>query len=113
MLCNQLHINLSKCTYMHFLHRYNHEERLSCARTREYNTNSELTLKICDSKLKKVDKVKFLGVIIDDKLSWEAQIDYLETKLKSSLIMIKRIRKYIPKSEYLKIYNALFMSHLT
>ena len=27
--------------------------------------------------------------------------------------MIKRICRYIPKSEYLKIYNALFMSHLT
>ena len=27
--------------------------------------------------------------------------------------MIKRIKSYIPKTEYLKIYNALFMSHLS
>ena len=27
--------------------------------------------------------------------------------------MIKRIIKFIPKAEYMKIYNALFQSHLT
>ena len=27
--------------------------------------------------------------------------------------MIKRIHKYIPKSEYMNLYNALFMSHMT
>ena len=29
------------------------------------------------------------------------------------MVVIKRIKKYIPESEYLNIYNALFMSHLT
>ena len=38
---------------------------------------------------------------------------YLENKLKSSLVVIKRIIKYIPKSQYMKIYNSLFISHLT
>ena len=111
MISNQLHINMSKCTYMHFRPGYNNEERQSCARTRMYNP--DLALKLDGIKIKKVDKVKFLGVIIDDKLNWEAQIDHLENKLKCSIIMIKRIRKYIPKSEYLRIYNALFVSHLT
>ena len=66
-----------------------------------------------EKKEKKVDKIKFLGVIIDDKPSWEPHIQHLETKLKSSIIMIKRIRRYIPSPEYLKIYNALFASHIT
>ena len=111
MLSNQLHINMNKCVYMHFRPTHNKEERLSCARTRVYN--SEPTLKLLGTKLKKVDKVKFLGVIIDDKLNWESHIEHLETKLLSSIIMIKRIIKFIPKSEYMKIYNALFQSHLT
>ena len=33
-------------------------------------------------------------------------------KLLSSIITIKRIIKFIPKSEYMKIYDALFKSHL-
>ena len=45
--------------------------------------------------------------------SWEAHIRFLEEKLNSCIVMIKRIRKYVPQTEYLKIYNALFMSHLS
>ena len=111
MLSNQLHINIGKCSYMYFRPRHAKEERQTCARARVFG--SELTLKLCGIKLKRVDKVKFLGIIIDDQLNWEAQIDHLESKLNSSIVMIKRIKRYIPNSEYLKIYNALFMSHLT
>ena len=88
MIANQLHINMSKCTYMHFRPRYNNEERQTCARVRPYK--SELNITVCGQKLKKVDRVKFLGVIIDDKLNWEAHIDYLQTKLNSCMVIIKR-----------------------
>ena len=111
MTHNQLHINTSKSVYMHFRPHLNREERLSCARTREYG--SVKSLKIACYKLKKVDKVKFLGVIIDDKLSWEAQVEHLKEKLNSSIVVIKRIKKFIPESEYLKLYNALFKSHIS
>ena len=66
-----------------------------------------LSLKLCNKKLKKVSKVKFLGVIIDEKLKWEDHIDHLQQKLKLSIVMIKRIKKFMPKNEYLKLYNAL------
>ena len=75
---------------------------------------ANLIVKILGSeKLKKVDKVKFLGVIIDENLNWESHIDHLTQKLNSSIVMIKRIIKFIPKSEYMKIYDALFKSHLS
>ena len=57
--------------------------------------------------------VKFLGVIIDESLSWDYHIDYLKKKLLSSIVVIKRIKQFIPKSEYIEIYNALFTSHLS
>ena len=56
-------------------------------------------------KVKKVDKIKFLGVIIDDQLSWNDQIEHVENKLLST--------KFIPPSQYMKIYHSLFESHLT
>ena len=102
---------MGKCTYMHFRPRYSNEERKTCTRSRVFN--NEPNLKLFGKKLKKVDMVKFFGVIIDEKLNWESHIEYLKTKLKSSIIMIKRIKKFIPKSEYIKIYNALFLSHIT
>ena len=69
MTQNLLHKNLDKSVYMHFRPSYNASERLTCARTRPYG--SESIVKIAEHKLKKVDKVRFLGVTIDDKLSWE------------------------------------------
>ena len=110
MLANKLHINVSKCCYIHFqpnLSRAN----LTCARTRAYDR--ECSLLINNNKIKKVRSAKFLGVIIDEKLNWEAHIEHLEAKLNSCIIMIKRIKHCVPRSEYLKIYNALFMSHLS
>ena len=72
MVQNLLYINLAKSVYMHFRPCYNASERLTCARTRLYG--SESIVKIAEHKLKKVDKVRFLGVTIDDKLSWEPHI---------------------------------------
>ena len=110
MRTNLLHINMGKSVHMHFRPHLNANERKTCARIREYG--SEKVIKICNQKLKKVDKVKFLGVIIDDKLNWQPHIDHVTQKLNSSIVMIKRIIKFIPKSEYNKIYDALFKSHL-
>ena len=111
MFQNLLHINLDKSVYMHFRPNFNISERRTCARFRPYG--SEPVLKIAGHKLIKVDKVKFLGVIIDDKLNWEAHIEHLKAKLNLSIIMIKRIKKFIPKPEFKKIYDALFKSHLS
>ena len=108
MSSNLLHINMKKSVYMHFRPKMNHNERQTCARTR-----IEKCLKLCEHTLKKVTKTKFLGVIIDDKLTWDAQIDYLKEKLLSSIVVIKRIKKFIPECEYIKLYYALFQSHLS
>ena len=104
MYNNQLHINLTESAYMHFRPHFNQ----TCARTR-----IDKSLKLANYKLKRATKVKFLVVVIDDRLSWEPQIKQLKGKFLSSIVVIKRIRKFIPKDEYLKIYNALFKSHIS
>ena len=108
MYNNQLHINLTKSDYIHFRPHLNQSERQTCARTR-----TDKYLKLANYKLNRVTEVKFLTAVIDDRLSWEPQIKQLKGKLLSSIVVIKRIRKFIPKYEYLKIYNALFTSHIS
>ena len=66
-----------------------------------------------DKKVKKVDHVKFLGVVIDDELNWEDHVKHLKTKVCAAIVIIKRIKRYIPKSKYINIFNSLFMSHLS
>ena len=111
MKVNQLHINLSKCAHMYFRPNLNNNERNACARSNVYNASCILSLN--GKKVKKVDKIKFLGVIIDDQLSWNDQIEHVENKLLSTIALIKRIKKCIPPSQYMKIYHSLFESHLT
>ena len=89
---------MDKSVHMHFRPNLNTNKRLNCARVCEYG--NENVINIGNRKLKKVDKVKFIGIIIDDKLNWEPHIDHLAQKLNSSIIMIKPITKFIPNSEY-------------
>ena len=72
-----------------------------------------ITIAVNGQKIKQVDKVKFLGVIIDENLTWDDQIKHIENKLLATIVLIKRIKKFIPSSQYSKIYQSLFVSHLT
>ena len=107
MISNQLHINLTKSVYMHF----RPTRWFSAARIRPYG--SEFCLKLGNTPLNRVDRVKFLGVIIDDELNWEPQLEFLKSKLLASINIIKRIYKFIPKDEHINLYNSLFKSHLS
>ena len=110
MVLNQLHINASKSCYIHFKPNLSRAQQ-TCARAKVFDRNHCLYLG--ESKLLRVESTKFLGVVIDEQLNWEPHFNYLESKLNSCLVTIKRIKSYIPKCEYKNIYNALFMSHLT
>ena len=108
-LANELHINTGKSVHMYFRPHLSNEQRQTCARVRGHY----YSVKVNGKKLKQVDAVKFLGVIIDDKLSWEPQVEYIKQKLNASIMIIKRIRKFIPAKESMKLYDALFKSHLS
>ena len=106
MLSNQLHINKTKCNYMYF--RPSISNYQVCARSKEL-----LKLYINGKAIKQVASTKFLGVIIDEDLSWIPHIEHLNKKLKSCCGAIKRIKDYIPVSHYVSIYHSLFESHLS
>ena len=101
---------MGKCCYIHFRPKTTFK---SASRTRYSYSNFMPALWINGQKIPQVHSTKFLGIIIDDRLSWEDHVSHLENKLKSSLALIKRIIQYVPKSQYMNIYNSLFLSHLT
>ena len=73
----------------------------------------DLELMINGEPIEEVSSTKFLGVIIDNELTWQPHIDMLSRKLRSATGAIKRIRTSIPKECYKAIYYALFQSHLS
>ena len=81
---------------------------------RNFNTMLDDTLNLIlgQSTIKQVNETKFLGVNIDDKLSWQPHIKYLNTKLKCEIGKLNAIRNLIPPELYKNLYHTLFESHL-
>ena len=102
MLVNKLHINLGKLCYIKFGPISNITE----------TKLEDRLIKIGETPIKQVSETKFLGIIIDDKLSWNPQIQYLRRKLSSSISILNRIKDSIPILLHKHLYHTLFESHL-
>ena len=112
MKSNLLHINMTKCCFVHFQPKFTYDE--TCARTRPFTLGKDesRSIFINGQEIKKVSSTKFLGIIIDENLNWNAHRDHLVKKLRSTTGAISRIRKSIPSEYYKDIYSSLFESHL-
>ena len=69
-------------------------------------------VKIDDNEIPYVKETKFLGVIIDDELSWSPHIKNLTNRLKYHIGSINRIKDNIPSCLHKSLYHTLFESHL-
>jgi hypothetical protein len=104
MICNLLHINKKKCCYIYFSPK-------KCKNSNQNPVN--LQLSIDGTIIKRVRQAKFLGVTIDDQLSWKPHLELLNKKLKSACGRIYRIKNSLPESLHKLIYHTLFESHLS
>ena len=62
--------------------------------------------------IRRVKLVKYLGLWIDDNLTWEVQIDHICSKMAQNIGIIKRIRNFIPKEPLLTLYRTLVEPYL-
>ena len=74
--------------------------------------NSELEIYINERKIKPSKSIKYLGVHIDEYLSWDTQISELCIKLMRTNGALSRIRHYTPPDILQTLYHSLFGSHL-
>ena len=68
-------------------------------------------LKLNDSEIKRVGKVKSLSVIVDEGLKWKNQFKSSTGKL-AGLSSLKKLQNVLPQSKLCDVYRALFESHL-
>lgn len=59
------------------------------------------------------DSVKFLGVMVDPKLSWEQHINYICGKLAKNLFVLRNLSNLVNVNVLLLAYHALISSHMT
>ena len=74
---------------------------------------SNLKLNIHNQNIQKVNATKFLGVIIDDKLSWFNHVQYVETKISKGIGVIARLRKILQKSSLIPLYYSFIYPYLS
>ena len=106
MTLNKLHINMTKCCYMIFKPKTKQKHQ-------ESDVDDNPILMINDIPIKLVSSTKFLGVTIDDELSWDKHVTDLKRKLYYSLSTLSSIKNLVPKELIKDLYFTLFESHIS
>ena len=86
----------------------------SCAITigtqqRLKNQSDELTISIGDENLSMVETIKYLGVTIDDKLSWNQHVSNLCSKLSPKIELLRKLKHKLPSDQLITIYNLILI----
>ena len=63
--------------------------------------------------LERKDHVKYLGVIIDEHLSWKHHINYIALKISRNIGIISRLRHFVPLKTLLSIYNSVISPYIS
>ena len=96
---NKLSLNIDKTNYIIF-----HSSTVKVP--------SDFAIKIGKKHIKRVRFVKFLGLLLDEHLSWKYHLSELSKKLARTCGMFFKIRNFLPLDVLVCLYNALFLSFL-
>ena len=105
LAANKLSLNIKKCNYVIFRP---YQKKINSSiniRIKDINSNNFISL---DNK----DYVKYLGLLLDSKLSWKHHINYVSTKISKSVGLIAKVRHYIPREILISLYWALIHPYL-
>ncbi|MFZ2539770.1 MAG: reverse transcriptase family protein, partial [Oscillospiraceae bacterium] len=98
---NRLSVNLKKTTFLIFG---------SDKKIKTLANNCEICLD--NIKLSRAKTVKFLGVVIDDNLSWAGHINYIKGKMAKNVGIINRLKFRLSEATLNSLYNTLVLPYL-
>jgi len=96
---NKLSLNIKKTHYMLFTNK----------KIREQN----IPLVIDNQTIEEVEKTKFLGVFIDNKLKWKHHVNSVSGKISKGMGMLIKARNYLNRDGLVTLYNAFIYPYLT
>ena len=94
---NGLALNLKKTKYMIF-----HRQHLQLDRE----------FKISGKVIDRETEVRFLGVIVDDKLTWSKHISTVKTKMARYIGIMYKLKHVLPLKARIQIFQSMVQSHL-
>ena len=77
------------------------------------NQKNTIDIRISDSILTKITPVKFLGIKLDENLTFNDHVKNVTTKIPKSVGAMRRLHCQLPADEMVKLNYSLVYSHLT
>ena len=99
LLANKLCINVLKSNYIIF-----------CASQYKYIQSVPIILN--DTNLDQAKGTKFLGIYIDENLTWKKHIDIITAKISKNIGVMNRLKYFLPSSILLTLYNSFVLPYL-
>ncbi len=99
LAANKLTLNVLKSYYMIF-----HRARLK---------HKDCKVALNNTSLQHVKFTKFLGIIIDDKLSFINHISYIKAKISKGIGILIKTRKYLNKEKRVDLFNTFILPYMT
>lgn len=97
LLSNKIKINVEKTKYMLFKQKNKIVE------------NMDITIN--DFNLQRVSVIKYLGLHVDENLSWSEHVSNIRQKVMPMIPIMFRCRGYLSDKSKNIVYNAFFLSH--
>ena len=96
---NKLSLNLSKTNAILF-------------RPKGIQLSHDLQLKFGTENIEFVNETKFLGMTIDEHLTWSSHINKVRLKISSALFMLRSVTNLVPSDIKRMLYMSLINSHM-
>ncbi len=96
---NKLSLNIKKNKYIIF-----HTKK---------KRNLSLTLTIENVNIERVAKFYFLGLSLDEHLTWTCHINKILNKISQCMGILNKLKHFLPIQTKVLIYNSLVLSHFT
>ncbi len=71
-----------------------------------------LHLVIDDTVIERVSEFNFLGLTLDENLTWKSNINKISKKISKSMGILNKLKHFLPIKTKIMIYNSLILSHL-
>ena len=69
--------------------------------------NTPYIIQVGDMMIKRVTKVKYLGIVVDENLSWDEHVEYISKKISRNILITKRMRSLLPRESLATLYMTL------
>ena len=99
LIANKLSLNVSKSNVLLF-------------KPKNGRNSEKIFLNINGKPIQEKEYAKYLGILIDNKLTWEYQMQHIDSKIVKGNSILAKLRHYVPKHVLHNLYNAFIQPYI-